>query len=68
MSSSLKPHNIGGPIAKMEEVAYQRLVWLYGHARALNIIDGHDEATNADLAAWRSLGASKPYTPKVVRR
>jgi hypothetical protein len=68
MSEPLFPNNRPGPEHALETVAWHRLAWLYGYARALNICDGHDEATNADLAAWKALGASKPYTPKVVRR
>jgi hypothetical protein len=30
----------------------------YGHRRALSIVNGDDEATNADIAAWRRLCAS----------
>jgi hypothetical protein len=55
MSSSLFPNRCGPPHA-MHELTFQRLVWRYGHARAINIVDGMDESTNADLAAWRALG------------
>lgn len=39
----------------------QKLEWLHGHERAAKILLGKDEATNADLAAWRGLG-SQPLT------
>lgn len=39
-----------------------RLIWLYGGARAAEIMAGRDPATQADIAAWRRLG-----TPKAVR-
>ena len=37
----------------------RRLVWQYGPERAAAIIDGTDPATEADIAAWRNLGAAK---------
>lgn len=67
MSSSIHPRR-GGPIHPVHEGTWQRLVGLYGYARAAQIVDGKDEATNADLAAWRGLGASKPSARKLVRR
>lgn len=33
-----------------------RLLWQYGPERASAIVDGHDPATEADIAAWRRLG------------
>ncbi len=31
---------------------FDKLVWQYGRERAEAIMDGKDEAANADLAAW----------------
>jgi hypothetical protein len=36
-----------------------KLVWLYGPERARDILDGEDRATEADIAAWRSLGVRR---------
>jgi hypothetical protein len=38
---------------------HNRLLFQKGPERALAIIEGRDEAFNADLAAWRSLGVRK---------
>lgn len=35
----------------------RRLSWAHGDARAHAILSGTDEATNADIAAWRALGS-----------
>jgi hypothetical protein len=35
-----------------------RLHWQYGPVRTLDILNGIDPATNADLAAWRRLGSA----------
>jgi hypothetical protein len=35
-----------------------RLGWCHGPERAAAIIEGRDPATEADLAAWRTLGQS----------
>ncbi len=35
----------------------ERLRWAHGDARTAQIVAGKDPATNADLAAWRRLGA-----------
>lgn len=32
------------------------LIWRYGIDRALQILAGFDDATNADIRAWRRLG------------
>jgi hypothetical protein len=56
MSSSLKPHNVCGQPAKLEEVTWFRLVECHGLERARSIALGQDRATNADLAKWRNLG------------
>lgn len=37
--------------------AYRALVARHGAERANSIVAGTDEATNADLAAWRQLGS-----------
>lgn len=37
----------------------RRLLWQYGPERASAIIEGRDPATEADIAAWRNLGAPK---------
>lgn len=45
--------------AQLERLG-QQLAWLYGPDLAAAILRGEDEATNVDLAAWRSLGIAKP--------
>lgn len=35
---------------------FRRLRDRYGFTQACRIVDGQDEATNRDLAAWRALG------------
>jgi hypothetical protein len=35
------------------------LAWKYGPDRAQAIMSGRDDATNADLAKWRTLGEPK---------
>lgn len=42
-----------------EEHTERRLAWLYGAQRAEAMMAGRDAATNADLAAWSSLGRRK---------
>ncbi len=37
---------------------YARLTWLHGSDRAHRIVNGQDDATQADIAAWRKFGAS----------
>lgn len=37
----------------------RKLTWQYGPERAEEILEETDEATAADLAAWRSLGEAK---------
>lgn len=37
---------------------HERLCWCYGPQRAALIVSGEDEASRADLAAWRNLGRS----------
>ena len=37
----------------------RKLVWRYGLAKALRIINGDDDATNRDLGAWYNLGRRK---------
>lgn len=33
-----------------------RLVWQYGEVRAAAILNGFDDATEADIALWRTIG------------
>lgn len=35
------------------------LKWRYGADRAAQVLAGQDDATNADLAAWRALGSCR---------
>lgn len=37
----------------------QRLTWAHGPDRALAILLGQDEKTNADIESWRNLGVKK---------
>jgi hypothetical protein len=37
----------------------RRLAWAHGETRAALILAGLDDATNADLAAWRALGRGR---------
>lgn len=43
-----------------DRLAWDRLAaalrWQYGPYRTAAILDGRDETTNADIAAWRALG------------
>lgn len=43
-------------IVDWERITLARLTWCHGPERARAIFNGEDEAANADLAAWRSLG------------
>ncbi|MFA5567998.1 MAG: hypothetical protein WC972_05045 [Trueperaceae bacterium] len=62
MSSYRNHYSPGGPdgygvcVHDWEEFTAARLAWQYGAERAYAIISGQDAKTNADLAAWRSLG------------
>lgn len=47
------------PPCPVEMATIARLTWRYGTERTTEIISGRDPETNADLAAWRSLGQSK---------
>ncbi len=60
----LFPNNLPKESALIE-VAWQRLLWLYGSDRAHLIVTGKDEATNTDIAAWNRLGGSRAM--RVVR-
>lgn len=51
-----------GPEGRAEitrELTRQRLAEQYGPARAAVIIAGQDPATNADIAAWNTLGEKR---------
>lgn len=37
----------------------ERLRWQHGPERVANILNGTDDATNADIAAWRRLGSAR---------
>lgn len=37
----------------------RRLCWLYGEARATQILNGNCPKTQADLAAWKNLGSRR---------
>lgn len=43
----------------IEDQTAARLSWRYGPQRAAEILAGNDPEANADLAAWRKLGAPK---------
>jgi type II secretory pathway component PulK len=53
---SLSP-TVSGQMA--HERLWAALVWNYGYERAQDIVSGKDEATNADIQAWRMLGVPK---------
>lgn len=38
----------------------RKIKWAYGVDRVIRIALGQDEATNADLASWRRVGAKRP--------
>lgn len=40
-----------------QQTFYDRLAFQHGAVRAHDILEGKDEATNADLAKWRGLGS-----------
>lgn len=40
-----------------------RLAWAHGAERAVSITLGEDEATEADITAWRTMGAKLAYQP-----
>jgi hypothetical protein len=42
--------------ADWQSYTHIRLAWAHGPERAAAIIEGRDPQTEADLAAWRSLG------------
>lgn len=41
---------------QLVEMTHERLKWAHGSQVAWSIRNGHDDATNADLAAWNQLG------------
>lgn len=47
----------------MNDDLFARLRWQYGVERASEIVDGLDEATERDLAAWNALGGDTPADP-----
>lgn len=57
MSSYIDHRNEGRTIThSWDDYTHQRLAWLYGPERALEILAKRDERTNADLARWSALG------------
>lgn len=56
------------PTRENLDALYHRLGFNYGYEHAVDVLRGRDGPTNADQAAWRALGGSKPYVRRVVRR
>jgi len=55
-----KPSGRTPPVVGVyDAMTIARLTWAHGPERTAEIVAGRDAATNADIAAWRRLGADR---------